>query len=91
MHLEFLETQVRNARPNIKDTSVRAYALSLKSIVSPDATDFSELYDHETVLGKLKHYKDTTRKNILNAAVVVSKNDDRARGRVCEVCSRRRM
>ena len=64
MHLEFLETQVRNARPNIKDTSVRAYALSLKSIVSPDATDFSELYDHETVLGKLEHYKDTTRKNI---------------------------
>ena len=71
MHLEFLETQVRNARPNIKDTSVRAYALSLKSIVSPDATDFSELYDHETVLGKLEHYKDTTRKNILNAAAVV--------------------
>ena len=39
MHLEFLETQVRNVRPNIKDTSVRAYALSLKTIVSPDATN----------------------------------------------------
>ena len=59
---------------------MRAYALSLKSIVSPDATDFSELYDHETVLGKLEHYKDTTRKNILNAAVVVLKNDESEKG-----------
>ena len=37
-------------------------------------------YDHETVLGKLEHYKDTTRKNILNAAVVVLKNDESEKG-----------
>ena len=38
------------------------------------------MYDHETVLGKLEHYKDTTRKNILNVVVVVLKNDDSEEG-----------
>ena len=80
---------MRAARPNIKDSeSVRAYALSLKTIVSPDATDVSELYDHETVLSKLSGYKETTRKNILNAAVVVLKEESRcAAMQVCKPCN----
>ena len=76
MHIETLESKVREVHPNIKDTSVRAYALSLKAIVPPDAEDFSDLYQVSAVLSKLENYKDTTRKNILNAAVVVLKNDD---------------
>ena len=76
MHIETLESKVREVHPNIKDTSVRAYALSLKAIVPPVAEDFSDLYQVSAVLSKLENYKDTTRKNILNAAVVVLKNDD---------------
>ena len=72
------EQVIRDRRPHLKPTSVRSYALSLKALAPQDATtnatDF--LYDVAAVLERLDKYKPTTRKNHLNAAIVVLANED---------------
>lgn len=61
---------VRDRRPNLRDTSVNSYALSLRAIAPEAAADLDFLKDTGAVLSRLE-YKPTTRKNHLNAAVVV--------------------
>ena len=75
---------VLHARPSLKENSAKAYATSLKLLapapsvapsLAPDAgsTNLDFLKDTETVLGKLEKYKHTTRRNYLNAVIVVLK------------------
>ena len=66
---------VLTARPNIKPNSAKTYATSLKLLAPADAEspalDF--LKDTATVLGKLEKYKMSTKRNYLNAIVIVLK------------------
>ena len=66
---------VLTARPNIKLNSAKTYATSLKLLAPADAEspalDF--LKDTATVLGKLEKYKMSTKRNYLNAIVIVLK------------------
>ena len=41
---------IRERRPKLRDNSVNAYALSLKSIAPPDNKDMDYLYDTEAIL-----------------------------------------
>ena len=72
------EQLIRDRRPHLKPTSVRSYALSLKALApqdgAPGDTDF--LFDVAAVMERLNKYKPTTRKNHLNAAIVVLANED---------------
>jgi len=67
---------VRESRPKLRDTSVAAYAMSLKTLAPPDAGSLEFLKDTDAVLSRLDGYKPNTRKNHLNAAVVVLQNSD---------------
>ena len=67
---------IRERRPKLRDNSVNAYALSLKSIAPPENKDMDYLYDTEAILQRLEKYKPNTRKNHLNAAVVVLQGID---------------
>ena len=71
---------VLQARPNIKQNSAKAYATSLKLLAPEDATNLDFLSDTETVLGKLEKYKHTTRRNYLNAVIVVLKGVEGSEG-----------
>ena len=62
---------VLTARPNIKPNSAKAYATSLKLLAPDGATDFSFLFEVEPILLKLEKYKSATRRNYLNAIIVV--------------------
>jgi len=65
---------IRDKRPKLRDTSVNAYATSLKTLApegGKNTQDLTFLKDTEEVLSKLEKYKPNTRKNHLNAAVVV--------------------
>ena len=68
--MDFTE-HIRAARPNIKDTSVKAYNTSLKLLAPTDATDLIFLNDSNTVIAQLEKYKNTTKRNYLNAVIVV--------------------
>ena len=67
---------IRERRPKLRDNSVTAYALSLKSMAPPDNKDMDYLYDTEGIFQRLEKYKPNTRKNHLNAAVVVLQGID---------------
>ena len=62
---------VLTARPHIKPNSAKTYATSLKLLAPDGATDFSYLFEVEPILLKLEKYKSTTRRNYLNAIIVV--------------------
>ena len=70
--MDFLEL-VKEMKPTLRDTSVHSYAVSLKSIAPPEANDLEFLKDTSVVLTRLEKYKPNTRKNYLNAAIVVLK------------------
>ena len=70
------EKIIRERRPKLRDNSVTAYALSLKSMAPPDNKDMDYLYDTEGIFQRLEKYKPNTRKNHLNAAVVVLQGID---------------
>ena len=67
---------IRERRPKLRDNSVTAYALSLKSMAPSDNKDMDYLYDTEDIFQRLEKYKPNTRKNHLNAAVVVLQGID---------------
>ena len=71
---------VLTARPNIKPNSAKAYATSLKLLAPDGATDFSYLFEVEPILLKLEKYKPTTRRNYLNAIIVVLKGVEGTEG-----------
>ena len=62
---------VLKARPSLKENSAKAYATSLKLLAPEDATSLDFLSDPQSVLPKLEKYKHTTRRNYLNAIIVV--------------------
>ena len=64
---------VKDARPQIKPNSAAAYATSLRLLAPADAEDLSFLKDTDAVIAKLEKYKTTTRRNYLNAVIVVLK------------------
>jgi len=70
--MDFVD-MVKQMKPNLRDTSVQSYAVSLKSIAPPGATDLEFLKDTDVVMDRLEKYKPNTRKNYLNAAIVVLK------------------
>ena len=71
MKTEEYETLVKHHRPNLKPISVHTYAVSLKSI-EPDGSENAKwIEDTKYVLKQLEKYKETTRKNTLNALIVV--------------------
>ena len=72
---------IRERRPKLRDNSVAAYALSLKSMAPPDNKDMDYLYDTKEILQRLEKYKPNTRKNHLNAAVVVLQGIDSERAK----------
>ena len=61
------------ARPNIKPNSAKAYATSLKLLAPEGAQDLDFLLDPVPILDRLDKYKHTTRRNYLNAIIVVLK------------------
>ena len=65
---------VLTARPNIKPNSAKTYATLLKLLAPSETTsNLDFLNDTASVLSKLEKYKHTTRRNYLNAAIVVLK------------------
>ena len=64
-------TQVKEARPNIKANSAAAYATSLRLLAPDGATSLDFLQDTDKIISKLEKYKHTTRRNYLNAVIVV--------------------
>ena len=68
--MDFL-AEVKKVRPNIKPNSAAAYATSLRLLAPDDASSLKFLLDTKTIIGKLERYKHTTRRNYLNAIVVV--------------------
>ena len=62
---------IKNARPHLKNNSVKAYATSLKLLAPEEETGLDFLYDHESVILKLSKYKPTTRKNYLTLGLHV--------------------
>jgi hypothetical protein len=73
--MDFVQ-MVKQMKPNLRDTSVQSYAVSLKSIAPPEATDLEFLKDTDDVMSRLEKYKPNTRKNYLNAAIVVLKGSE---------------
>ena len=71
MKTEEYETLVRQHRPNLKPISVHTYAVSLKSIEPEGSENAKWIEDTKHVLKQLEKYKETTRKNTLNALIVV--------------------
>lgn len=67
---------LKQIKPTLRDTSVQAYAVSLKSIAPPEATDLEFLKDTDDVMSRLEKYKPNTQKNYLNAAIVVLKGSN---------------
>ena len=58
-------------KSQIKQNSAKAYATSLKLLAPEGATDLNFLLDTKSILQKLEKYKHTTRRNYLNAVIVV--------------------
>jgi len=71
MKLDEYETLVKQHRPNLKPISVHTYAVSLKSIEPAGSENAKWIEDTKYVLKQLEKYKETTRKNTLNALIVV--------------------
>ena len=71
---------IKTARPHLKDNSINAYATSLK-LLAGEETSLDFLYNTKDLLDRLEKYKHTTRKNYLNAAIVVLRGDDSAQGK----------
>ena len=71
--MDFTEL-VLAARPNIKPNSAKTYATSLKLLAPEGAADLDFLLDPEPILERLEKYKHTTRRNYLNAIIVVLKD-----------------
>ena len=71
MKTEEYETLVKQHRPNLKPISVHTYAVSLKSIEPEGSENAKWIEDTKYVLKQLEKYKETTRKNTLNALIVV--------------------
>ena len=66
---------IKNAKPHLKPNSISAYATSLKILAPEDTTSLNFLHDYKEIISKLSKYKPTTRKNYLNAAIVVLRGD----------------
>ena len=75
MELNDYQELILQHRPALKPNSAKTYAVSLKSLSPKDSTNFAWLDDVDYVLSQLEKYKDTTRKNVLNAVIVVSEKD----------------
>ena len=75
MELNDYQELILQHRPALKPNSAKTYAVSLKSLSPKDSTNFGWLDDVDYVLSQLEKYKDTTRKNVLNAVIVVSEKD----------------
>ena len=52
---------IRERRPKLRDNSVTAYALSLKSMAPSENKDMDYLYDTEDIFQRLEKYKPNTR------------------------------
>ena len=64
---------VKKSRPNIKENSAQAYARSLKLLAPEDATSLDFLRDTDAIIQKLDKYKNSTKRNYLNAVIVILK------------------
>lgn len=75
---------VTKARPNIKENSAKAYATSLRLLAPEKASTLAFLLETEAVIAKLEKYKNTTRRNYLNAVIVVLKGVEGSEGALKE-------
>jgi len=71
MKLQEYEELVMKHRPHLKPISAHTYAVSLKSIEPEGSENAKWIEDTKYVLKQLEKYKETTRKNTLNALIVV--------------------
>ena len=69
---------VSDRRPKLKPNSAKTYAVSLKTLAPSGATSHTWMLDIPYVLAGLERYKETTRKNTLNALLVVIEKDSEA-------------
>ena len=75
---------VRKHRPKLKPNSAKTYAVSLKTLAPSinkhiqSGTSHGWMSDIPYVLGSLERYKETTRKNTLNALLVVIDRESEA-------------
>lgn len=69
---------VQEKRPQLKPNSAKTYAVSLNTIAPPQSDSLAWVKDVPYVLQQLERFKDTTKKNILNAVIVVTERDSEA-------------
>ena len=84
MKAEAYMALIQQKRPTLKPISARTYAMSLKAIEPPDATSTGWVNSPEYTLPQLERYKPNTRKNTLNALIVVCEN------KACAIYSKHR-
>ena len=65
------QSLVLQKRPKLKPNSARTYAVSLKTIAPSESTSAKWVSDVPYVLKQLDRYKDTTKKNTLNAVIAL--------------------
>lgn len=71
MNAEKLTEIIKEARPNIKDNSIRMYVMNLEKLKNIFETDnFDFLKDEKKVLDKLSNLSDNTIRNYLNAILI---------------------
>ena len=66
---------VMKRRPSLKPNSAKTYAISLNTIAPQKSTTMEWMNDTDYILKSLERYKDTTKKNTLNALIVVVEKD----------------
>tara|TARA_R110000868_G_scaffold87656_2_gene244943 strand:+ start:1157 stop:2020 length:864 start_codon:yes stop_codon:yes gene_type:complete len=75
-----IEKQLRISRPNLSDSSIKTYTSLLQTVYNnifkKENINMSDFKNVDKILNHLKNIKPVTRKTILSALYVLTKNDD---------------
>lgn len=75
-----IEKQLRISRPNLSDSSIKTYTSLLQTVYNnifkKDKINMIDFKNIDKILNHLKNIKPVTRKTILSALYVLTKNDD---------------
>jgi len=75
-----IEKQLRISRPNLSDSSIKTYTSLLQTVYNnifkKDKINMTDFKNIDKILNHLKNIKPVTRKTILSALYVLTKNDD---------------
>jgi integrase len=75
-----IEKQLKISRPNLSDSSIKTYTSLLQTVYNnifkKDKINMTDFKNIDKILNHLKNIKPVTRKTILSALYVLTKNDD---------------